>query len=128
MNEAYLFQGFLLPLLLLADGANDLRPAIRKSIKFLAIYGLLIVPAVIYRLAFAPCRAADALAYGDKFELAKKVFKSVYFGMRASASSLHGRISEFLASGTSPEWTVAAITFGVVVLLLHRLTALDRTI
>src|SRR5207248_299046 len=110
------------PLLLLADKRVEMRAAIRKSMGFILIYGALIVPAVLFRLSYAPGRAADAVAHGDRLELVKKIFLSIYYGVGASASSLQSRITDFLASGTSAEWTVATIVFGIVALLLYLLT------
>lgn len=120
--EQYILLGFLLPLLLLACKGDHFYSSVRKSFRFLLSYGFLLVVAITYRLLYAPGRASDALLHKDKFALVNKIFESIYYGMSASASSVYDRISEFLTSGESQEWTVMVLTLAVLLFLLSKLT------
>ena len=107
MGEAFILPGALLPLLLLADARRELKSAARTALRFLIVYGAIIVPAIALRLLYAPGRAADAVGHTDRIAQMGKMFASMYFGVIASASSFPGHAMEFRDSANSQGWTVA---------------------
>jgi hypothetical protein len=123
MGEAFILPGFLLPLLLLADGRRELRAAVREAVRFVAFYSALIIPAAVLRLVFAPGRAAGALDQFDRWVLVKRVVESVYFGMVSSLSATWGRLQELLNHGDSAAWTGVVLVFAALGLVVWALGA-----
>jgi hypothetical protein len=126
MGEAFILPGFLLPLLLLADGRRELRAAVREAARFIAFYCAVIIPAVVLRLVFAPGRASGALDQFDRWVLVKRVIGSVYFGMVSSLSATWGRLQELFNHGDSAAWTGVFLVFAAFGLVLWALGARER--
>ena len=123
MGEAFILPGALLPLLLVADGREELRASIRRALRFVVYYALLIGPAAILRLIFAPGRATGAFQRFDHWTLAKRVVGAVYFGMASCVASLWGRLYELWHHGDLLAWAAAAMVAAILLFVAARLRA-----
>lgn len=121
MGEAFILPGALLPLLLIADGVDDLRASIRKAVRFYAYYALIIGPAIVLRLVYAPGRASGAFQRFDHWTLAKRVVGSVYFGMASSFAALGGRLQELWNHGGTLAWSGALLVAAILSFVVARL-------
>jgi hypothetical protein len=114
IGEPYIPMGFLLALVILAFD----RSAWRKAAGFLVLYLVVFLAYAAARVTLAPGRGREAFASDNKFELVQRMIESMFYGAGAAFSSLYKRVPEVFAQAGSTTWTIVAIVFGILVLLL----------